>query len=86
MTKVIVALNIKMPKNSNECPFFEPWKGYDRYDYCPIHRPTTTVIGDSSKRCDGCPLKNPPKKYKAKTRGKEYLDGWNDCLSKIIGE
>lgn len=61
--KAILVVN-KMPKNSEECPFFEKWKGYDKYDYCS--GTSTTVIGNSDKRCNGCPLKPMPEQKKGK--------------------
>ena len=73
MSKAIVVLD-EMPKNSNECPLFQPLRGYDSFDYCPIHHPTKTVVGNSDKRCDGCPLRNPLKPINKKSQREQALE------------
>ena len=83
MNKGIIVVN--MPEKCNNCPFIVKdmrlitglcaiWEN--------LHDDMRFISPDSQKP-DWCPVKVIPSKCRP-SPGIDYIDGWNDCIDKII--
>ena len=82
MSKAILVID--MPKHCSECPVCEVWEAIPSCEeyYCTIKK---KEIMDRCRKPDWCPLKNPPK-HMICFGEDDYVDGYNDCLDKILKE
>jgi len=75
-------LVIDMPESCDDCDFC-----YYSDGRVPICFYKSWVVDEPKAKPDWCPLKRLPKKKTGfqYADGYDYVDGWNDCIDKILG-
>ena len=83
--KAILVLD-EMPKNCLKCPIEKNISiPLETCIQCPLGK--CAIDEETKTRPDWCPLKEVPKKKKdtLMTNYKRYVQGWNDCIDRILG-
>ena len=82
--KAILVLD-EMPKNCLKCPIGKNISiPLETCIQCPLGK--CAIDEETKTRPDWCPLKELPKKKKdtSMTNYKRYVQGWNDCIDRIL--